>query len=483
MLLETGQMGVHYLVSMRTSAFAMAMVSLVTLAFVCQPLAADLAVEIVATTGAKESNATFGVGSWIWDMETRDRQECHFVRQFEIPRGKSIRTAHLRISADNFYSIFIDGRQIGQGADWRVLIEYDISLLVGPGKHVMAVQAVNDFDVAGLVVGLRVEFVDGSVMAIGSDETWKVAPPTEPFWKEPDQPITGWHPAKVVGPLKPGEGSQIYKAPVSMPLFVPLWQRREFQFSLMIACGAALLACLFLVSRLMMKSRTEKIMRQERARIAADLHDDLGGGITQLVLLGHLCRREVPQDSPAAEALERLDEQSSELLSGMNDTVWMINSQRDNTRDLASYIIRYAETFFARTPIRCRFDGETMIAVAHCDIRARRNLFLAVKEALNNVLKHSGASEVTVGIQRESNELVVVISDNGRGFELSEIDQSKGNGLGNIKKRVVSAGGRCDIRSSPGAGCIVTFRANLYPQSRYKFLSFCCSKRSAACIS
>jgi signal transduction histidine kinase len=439
--------------------------------------------DLTSSANRRSLEASYGVGPWIWDEQTRDRQECHFVRQFEIPRGKKILKATLRTCADNFYSLYLDGRQIGQGSDWRVLIEYDVSLLLTPGEHTIAVQAVNDFDVAGFVFGLRIDFQDGGSMAIDSDESWKIAPESEPYWKEYDGAISGWRSVKVQGPFVPKAWPQIYKAPVSQPLLVPFWQRREFQVSLMAACGAALVACLYLLSRLMMKSRTEKVMRQERARIAADLHDDLGGGVTQLVLLGHRCRQEIPEESPAAATLKRFDEQSSALLNGMNDTVWMINSQRDNTRDLASYIIRYAEDFFRQTAVRCRFDGEATFSAAHCDIRMRRNLFLAVKECFNNILKHSGASEVIVKITREKSEIVVVVSDNGRGFDLKNLTKSQGNGLANMKQRVASAGGRFDIRTSPGGGCVVEFRAPVSPQSRLWFLRFCFSNRSAASIS
>lgn len=82
----------------------------------------------------------------------------------------------MRITADNSYELFLDGQDIGRGSDWQVLIEYDVSLLLTPGEHVLAVSALNDFDLAGFLFGLRVVFADGLVLEILSDDSWKIAP-------------------------------------------------------------------------------------------------------------------------------------------------------------------------------------------------------------------------------------------------------------------------------------------------------------------
>ncbi len=415
-----------------------------------------------------------GVGSCIWDHEIRDRQECRFWKAFEIPSGAKVTQARLRVTADNFYTVFLDGQQIGQGADWRVLNEYDLKLLVTPGVHVIAVDAFNDFDVAGMVLGLRIQTADGRMMEIGSDSSWKLVPPGEgdSNWVDVRNAPNHWQNAKIWEPLDWSQNPQVYRAPPSKAIVIPFWQQPAFQISLMVLCVAMSLACIYLLIRLMVNSRTESVMRQERARIAADFHDDLGGGITQIVMLGDACQRQIPTDSPIAEALRRLGVQTRQLMDGMNDTVWMINSQRDNTRDLASYIGRYTEQFFQRSAIRCRFDIETGLASAPCDIRVRRNLFLGVKEALNNVLKHSGASTVTVRIRRAKNDIVVTITDDGRGIDPTDADSQR-DGMKNMRLRAAAAGGRVNILSLPGNGCAVEFRAPLFqnaPRLLFDFL-------------
>jgi signal transduction histidine kinase len=256
-------------------------------------------------------------------------------------------------------------------------------------------------------------------------------------------------------------GPQIYQAPVSEPVKITLWQRRWFQVSLSLAAFVSFAAGLFLASRLILQSQMETVVRRERARIAADLHDDLGGGLTQLVLLGETSRREAPAGSPAADALGRLCDQSRGLLRGMNETVWLINSQRDTIRDFASYVAKYAESFFLGSPVRCRFDIEGDLPPLPCDLGVRRNLFLAVKEALNNIQRHSGATAVEVGIRRQRNELVVAIRDNGRGF--APAAESGGNGLRNMRMRAAEAGGQFKAASEPGCGSTLEFRVPLQP--------------------
>ena len=150
----------------------------------------------------------------------------------------------------------------------------------------------------------------------------------------------------------------------------------------------------------------------------------------------------------------------------MNETIWVVNSQRDTLRDFASYVCKYAETFLQSTPMRCRFDVEPDLPATPCDVGVRRNLFLAVKEALNNALRHSGASEVFVRIHREGPGVVVCIEDDGRGFDPAAADRER-NGLQNMIQRAAEAGGECSVTSMPGAGCRVQFKVPLAGPRRH----------------
>ena len=132
-------------------------------------------VAFASSAPAPSLHPKFGVGSWIWDHETRDNQECRFWRTVTIPADAGVRSALLRITADNFFTLYVDGQEVGMGADWHTLIEYDLSRLLTPGVHVLAIKAVNNFEAAGVLVGLRIELADGRTMEIASDTGWRIA--------------------------------------------------------------------------------------------------------------------------------------------------------------------------------------------------------------------------------------------------------------------------------------------------------------------
>src|SRR5437660_2903486 len=91
-----------------------------------------------------DSRIASGVGSWIWDAQTFDQQTCRFWRAFEVPAGTAVKQARLRVTADNSFILWIDGRELGRGGEWRTLSEYDVRSVLGPGTHVLAVEAFND---------------------------------------------------------------------------------------------------------------------------------------------------------------------------------------------------------------------------------------------------------------------------------------------------------------------------------------------------
>jgi len=104
---------------------------------------------------------TNGLGDWIWTQKTLDRQTCQFWKSFEIPKGAVVAHARLRMTVDNDFTLFLDGREVGRGAEWRHLYEKDLTLLLSPGKHVLALKAYNSDAQAGVLFGLQIELEDG----------------------------------------------------------------------------------------------------------------------------------------------------------------------------------------------------------------------------------------------------------------------------------------------------------------------------------
>ena len=439
------------------------------------PLVFGVLVTVLLSGLAQNASAgldtNYGVGVWIWADTTHEQQLCRFWRGFEIPRDDRVVRAILMTTADNSYLLFLDGREIGRGGDWADITKYDVTPLLDPGDHVLAVEAFNDYDAAGLLAGLRVTLASGRIMEIGSDQTWKVVPLTEKGWDKMTRPGPAWSAAKVVGALgdKPwGTPRHVIRGSAVEPVRLRFWQMGWFQITLLSVCGMALIVCVRQTGKLAMHSQSQQMVRRERSRIARDIHDDLTARLTQLILLSEVVQSTLPPGSEPCVQVRRISEKARELSRSMNEIIWLVNSQRDTLRDFASFVCKYAETFLEPTSIRCRFDLEEEMPDTQFDLGVRRSLFLAVKESLNNTVRHSQASEVTLRIHRQEHNVVVAIEDNGKGFDPARADRER-NGLSNLMKRAAEAQGVCQVISQPGAGCRVEFAIPLAASSQRHF--------------
>ena len=406
-------------------------------------------------------DSNYGLGSWIWTKETHDKQTCRLWRSFEIPKLASVMRAQVTITGDNEYRLFLDGREVGRGSDWRSLTEYDLTWLLFPGTHVLAIEGFNDQDQAGVILGMRIELDDGQIVEIGSDKTWRVVPESEKNWLRRVNPRPEWAEATVIAKLgslpwwtKP---TRIVKIPPLRPVLLHFWQQGWFQITLLSVCALAVLVCLRLATQLTVQSKAQQLLQIERARIARDIHDDLGAGLTQLVLLGEVTQSELPANSHIRDQINHLCERARDLSRTMDEIVWAVNSRRDTLRDFATYVCKYAQGFLRTTSIKCRLDVEPGLPPKPFDLPIRRNLFLAVKEALNNAAKHSQASELFLRIHQNGEGLLVVVEDNGIGMDSSQ-PRLERNGFTNMSHRMNEVGGRFCIASVPGKGCCVEFQ-------------------------
>jgi len=408
--------------------------------------------------------ATNHLGQWIWDTNTFDKQTCRFWKPFEIPPKAVVKKAILHLTVDNGYVLFLDGNEIGRGSDWRSVTEYNISLLLKPGRHILAVEGFNDRLEAGLIFGLHIQFANREPMDVVSDDSWLVVPATVPKWMAKKQARPDWHGAIMEGPVHhhPWEIWPIglTTGPALQPVVVHFWQTGWFQLALLSLLLLTLAACFRLWTQLAMQARSQKLLQAERIRIARDIHDDLGAQLTQLLLLCEVGQREQPKDSPAQIQFNQLCVLARELSCGMDEVVWTVNARRDTLRDFTSYVCKFATVFLDATPIRCRLDVAPDLPDAMFDLPLRRNLFLAVKEALNNAAKYSSATELFVRIARAGETLVVTVEDNGQGFDPDKLTGER-NGMANMAHRMGEINGRCEVMSAPGAGCRAIFTVPL----------------------
>jgi signal transduction histidine kinase len=198
-------------------------------------------------------------------------------------------------------------------------------------------------------------------------------------------------------------------------------------------------------------------VERDRARIAQDIHDDIGAGLTQITLLSELARRE-PAEIGAH--LDRISTSARHLTRSMDEIVWAVDPQHDTFNGLIDYISAFAEDFLRVAGIRCRMEVPGALPNLRIEAELRYNLFLAVKEALNNVVKHSHATEVWLRLKVEGNGFTLAIEDNGCGCNgdsgaksiLNGDRLANGSGLNNLEKRLTSVGGRCIVSNGAGTG-------------------------------
>jgi signal transduction histidine kinase len=412
------------------------------------------------------------LGAWIWSSKTEDQQTCRFWRAFELPRSTVVVEARIRTTADNSYRLFLDGREIGKGSEWRTLNEFNVRPLLKPGRHVLAVEAFSDYSAAGLAFNLHIELGNGRIIEIPSDQKWRVVPEGVEHWESQETADASWPYATIIAAY--GEGpwkqmsSRILQAPPLRPIVLAFWQQGWFQITSLSILVIVLLVCLRLAAKLALQSKTQELLHRERARIARDIHDDLGASLTQLVLLGEVAQNDLSPNSETRKQIDGLCEKARDVLKSAEEILWLVNSRRDTLSDFATYVCKYAQGFLNPSPIRCRLEIEPDLPPMPFELPIRRNLFLAVKEAINNAAKYSGATELFLRIHRDGQNIVVVVEDNGKGFDPLLADSDR-NGLANMTERMNQVQGVCRINSSQGTGCRIEFVAPLGHSQRKKF--------------
>lgn len=210
----------------------------------------------------------------------------------------------------------------------------------------------------------------------------------------------------------------------------------------------------------------QRAVERDRARIARDIHDDLGAGLTHITLLSEVARRSPAQEVPTH--LNHISDMARELTRAMDETVWALNPQNDSLEGLMTYVTKYAQDYLNVAGIRCRLDLPARLPLHGLSAEVRHNLYFAIKETLNNVVKHARASEVWLRLSLKSDGFDLVIEDDGRGLNGDNKTETSsngrlysGNGLGNLDQRLSSAGGRCVVSSKPGRGTRVEFSVRL----------------------
>jgi ligand-binding sensor domain-containing protein/two-component sensor histidine kinase len=207
----------------------------------------------------------------------------------------------------------------------------------------------------------------------------------------------------------------------------------------------------------------QRAIEQERTRIARDVHDELGAKLTRISFQGGIATRGLNDPSETRRQIEEMSAAAREAVSSLHEIIWAADPKNDSLEGLIGQISHHAEEFFNACGIRCEVVVPDQIAVFHIPARVRHNLFLAVKESINNAAKHARATLVLIQINVRANELEVLVSDNGVGFnkelilEAPDANQRIHNGLVNMTERLVGIRGRCEISSEIEGGTAIRF--------------------------
>ncbi|MEI7902038.1 MAG: ATP-binding protein, partial [bacterium] len=255
---------------------------------------------------------------------------------------------------------------------------------------------------------------------------------------------------------------------VGLELLLPVTRQIWFWFLIATVIGSLLFAAWRYVSGsraqlALARLEQQTARQQERARIARDLHDDLGAGLVEISFGSDLAQDAVLGEKEVREGMREIGARARELTSALDEIVWAVNPKHDSVSSLAEYFCLYAQKFFRGTSVRCELEVAREIPEASLNADQRHSLFLAFKEALSNVVQHARATRVCLAIFAESHMLHVSVSDDGCGMDLTAQRQHTGaDGLGNMRRRLQQLGGRCELMSQPAQGMKVVFLVSLY---------------------
>jgi ligand-binding sensor domain-containing protein/signal transduction histidine kinase len=247
----------------------------------------------------------------------------------------------------------------------------------------------------------------------------------------------------------------------------PFWRRGWFLASVtLVLLGAVTGAVHYLstqrLKRQVQRLQQEEALERERARIARDLHDQLGASLTQVALIGEMVEADKEVPAEVEGHARQICQTARETTRVLDEIVWAVNPSNDTLEGLMTYACKYAQDYLSVAGLRYRLDVPPELPDASMLPDARHHVFLTFKEAITNVVKHSKAASVWIRLKLEPGSFTLEIEDDGRG--LAHLDPKAAqtrNGLKNMRKRMESAGGTFELLPGPGRGALVRLTAPL----------------------
>jgi ligand-binding sensor domain-containing protein/signal transduction histidine kinase len=240
------------------------------------------------------------------------------------------------------------------------------------------------------------------------------------------------------------------------------WQTAWFRVSVILALAGIVIAVVRYFStqklqRQLQKLRQQEALEKERFRIARDLHDQLGANLTQVSLLSEMAEADKDAPGEIESHARQISQTARETTRALDEIVWAVNPSNDTLDGLMTYACKYAQEYLALAGLRCRLDAPAQLPPVAIPPEVRHNVFLAFKEAVNNVVKHAQATEVWIRLRLQPGTFALEVEDNGRGMENQTAPPNR-NGLRNMQKRMEDILGEFSISGGTNGGTIVRLK-------------------------
>ena len=256
-------------------------------------------------------------------------------------------------------------------------------------------------------------------------------------------------------------------ASLAITVLPPFWQTWWFLTVVTLFLLAVIVSSVHFVStqklqRQLALLRQQEAVEKERARIARDLHDQLGANLTQVALLGEMAENDKELPDEVEAHAQQIAATARDTTRALDEIVWTVNPANDTLDGLINYICKYAQEFLALADLRYRIEVPPQLPAVPISPELRHNAFLAAKEAINNVVKHSGASSAWLRLHLEPARFILEIADDGKGLPSDAANKGR-NGLRNMRKRMEEVGGDFSIGPATEGGTLVRLTAPFSP--------------------
>jgi len=243
----------------------------------------------------------------------------------------------------------------------------------------------------------------------------------------------------------------------------PFYETKLFAFVIAALAAAAISLIVRQITRNRMQRRLDALEREravehERSRIARDLHDNLGADLTHLALLSDLAQADSGDAVKAKCHFDQIFDLAQNLTRQVDEMVWAVNPANDYIAGFVPFLCNHAQSYLLAANIPCRLDVPASLPQMPLSSTHRHHLFLSVKEALHNTVKHSQATEVWLRIRFDDHTMQIQIEDNGRGISTNH---HPGDGLRNMQQRMTELSGSMNVKTNPGADTTLTFNLPL----------------------